>query len=63
MYDSFYFSLQILQIKDLNEMDLLAYASNIRGKLHKDSSDLFGIYKKLTIKELKKKLINLFIKG
>lgn len=54
---------EILQIKDLNEMDLLAYASNIRGKLHKDSSDLFGIYKKLTIKELKKKLINLFIKG
>ncbi len=51
------------KIKEIEWFEEEEYKNNILGKLNRDSSDLLGIYKKYIIKNLKTKLINLFIKG
>lgn len=50
-------------IEALSDFEIFGLVDNIKGKLHKDASDLLGIYKKYIIKDIKQKLIALFTKG
>lgn len=50
-------------IEELSDFEIFGLVDNIKGKLHKDASDLLGIYKKYIIKDIKQKLVALFTKG
>lgn len=50
-------------IEELSDSKIVELVDNIKGKLHKDVSDLLGIYKKYVVKDIKQKLVALFTKG